>query len=37
MPPSDALLTGDYLKILYVPPHGVVFHGLTQLDRLIHP
>ena len=34
--PGDSVLTGNHLKIINLPPHGMVFHGLTQLDRFIH-
>ena len=30
------MLTGNHLKIIDLPPHGMVFHGLTQLYRFIH-
>jgi len=35
--PGDSVLTGNHLKIINLPTHGMVFHGLTQFDRFIHP
>ncbi len=34
--PGDSVLAGNHLKITNLPPHGMVFHSLTQFDRFIH-
>ena len=33
--PGDSVLAGNHLKITNLPPHGMVFHGLTQFDHFI--